>query len=425
MLDILFFFLILLCILVSIAFFVFGLTFNKVMYFLAMKTPLGQMRHEMALARHAQTIHSLPIVHDAGGFLVRSVAYLEDNYAYLIVDKETGRTAVVDPGDATRVLEHLSALQSQWDATHTNNIDSSTNNNNSMSPLASVKVRPELTTALITHYHPDHAGGNKQLLARVPELRIVGSAREAVPCATAVAVHGARFFIGRTEIDVLSTPCHTVGHIIFYAHGPSRAPGARSTPGNGATTSIPFAESAGALFTGDTLFTGGVGRFFEGNAEEMYGVLYGVLRTLPAETPIFPGHEYAVDNLRFALWVDRGNTAVEEKLAWSLGRRAEKRSTIPSLLTEERAYNPFLRAHVASLRARVAEIVRDTRGKEMPEIPVLAALRRLKDNKAHLEHISGKEAADSDAAAARAPRHEQQGPTEEHFVHNQDKGSDL
>jgi hypothetical protein len=121
----------------------------------------------------------------------------------------------------------------------------------------------------------------------------------------------------------------------------------------------------------------------------MHTALYSTLRPVPPETPVFCGHEYAVDNLRFALWVDRGNKAVEEKLAWAMRRRSERRATVPSLLMEERQHNPFMRVHVPSLRAAVAERVGDARGREMPEIPVMTALRRLKDQRAHIAAGTG------------------------------------
>jgi len=139
----------------------------------------------------------------------------------------------------------------------------------------------------------------------------------------------------------------------------------------------------------NAVFVGGVGKFFEGTPEEMHTALYSTLRPVPPETPVFCGHEYAVDNLRFALWVDRGNKAVEEKLAWAMRRRSERRATVPSLLMEERQHNPFMRVHVPSLRAAVAERVGDARGREMPEIPVMTALRRLKDQRAHIAAGTG------------------------------------
>jgi hydroxyacylglutathione hydrolase len=245
--------------------------------------------------------------------------------AYIIVDKKTGRTAVVDPGDAERVLEHLRELQNQWDKSHDgatvhteNDARSGTAAANSMSLVQS---RPELTTALITHYHYDHAGGNKQLHAAIPELRIVGSAKEAIPFANAVATGGAKFWLGTTEIDVIATPCHTRGHVMYHVHGPLAKKSAVVAPIDEVLEASVHVSSvdrgftgSGALFTGDTLFVGGCGKFFEGTAEQMYAVLYTALRAVPPETPIFCGHEYTVENLKFALWLDRGNKAVEEKV---------------------------------------------------------------------------------------------------------------
>jgi hydroxyacylglutathione hydrolase len=376
-------------------------------YALRTRTPLARWLHDVALARAAQgPPHSLSASFDAGGFLVRIVPFLEDNFAYIIVDKETGRCAVVDPGDAAAVRGALAALCAQWDAAHGGGAGGASAGRGDAGAgglLSLVRARPELTTALITHFHADHCGGAGALAAALPELRIVGSAREAVPHATAVAAHGARFFLGRTEVDVLSVPCHTAGSIAFYAHGPLPGRGGGGGGGGdagrggggdaGGAAAGGAGAPSGALFSGDTLFLGGVGKFFEGGAEDMHNALYGVLRALPGDTALFPGHEYAVANLRFALWLDRGNAALQEKLAWALGRRADKHATVPSLLAEERAYNPFLRAHVPALKVRVAEEVRDARGKDMPEVPVIGAMRRLKDDAAHLR---------ADAAQAQA-----------------------
>jgi len=272
-----------------VARFYYGITPTDVGYYVVMHTPIGQMLHDTQLAKHKTTVHSLTTMHDAGSFLVRSVAYLEDNYAYLIVDKETGRTAVVDPGDAQRVLDHMHELQASWDSVHATGFSDTPAPAPPAATVAlfgGVQARPELSTVLVTHYHHDHAGGNKELHTRVPELRIVGSQREAVPYATAVATHGAKFWLGKTEIDVFSTPCHTAGHVCYYAHGPKPASSAAArkalavapadfgdegadggSSGSADGTLIPASSmsgssaagvivgpsfSAGALFTGDT-----------------------------------------------------------------------------------------------------------------------------------------------------------------------------
>lgn len=374
-----------------------------------------------------------------------------------MIDKSTGRTAIVDPGDGARCLAHFKDLQLQYDEAKAARVESGGDAQSGDGGGASldgallgqVQNRPELTTALVTHHHLDHAGGLAALRAAVAELRVIAGQKEAVPHTNAPTTHGARMWLGATEIDVLSAPCHTRGHVLFHVHGPTAKRGGPPPPGAGARG---FAGS-GALFSGDTLFLAGCGRFFEGDAEDMYYVLNTVLRPLPAETPVFCGHEYAVDNLRFALWIDPGNRDVQvrgwsapaarrggggrqegrrprtralsqDKLAWALRARGEGLATVPSLLAEERTYNPFMRVHVPSLRAAgeasggggaaaalhahawssppiaVSEALRSGAAggggasgssssgeprEALAEVPALAGLRALKNAKAHLK----------------------------------------
>ena len=256
-----------------------------------------------------------PLDADCGSFLVQVISFLEDHFAYIIVDKSTGRAAIVDPGDGQRCLVHMKDLQMQFDELKASRAESSGNESSTSTGnlshdrtmLGQVLNRPELTTALITHHHLDHAGGLSALRAAVPELRIIAGQKEAVPHTNAPATHGARVWLGATEIDILVAPCHTRGHILFHTHGPTAKRGGPPPPGAGSRGFV----GSGALFTGDTLFIGGCGRFFEGGAEDMHYALYTVLRPLPAETPIFCGHEYTVDNLKFALWIDPGNRDVQ------------------------------------------------------------------------------------------------------------------
>ncbi len=109
-------------------------------------------------------------------------------------------------------------------------------------------------------------------------------------------------------------------------------------------------EEPSALFTGDTLFVGGCGRFFEGSGEDMYKALFKTLAPLPNDTRVYCGHEYTVSNLRFALRVDPGNKALKNKLTWAETQRKAKRFTVPSTLGEERSYNPFMRVHLDAIK---------------------------------------------------------------------------
>jgi hypothetical protein len=171
-------------------------------------------------------------------------------------------------------------------------------------------------------------------------------------------------------------------------------------------------------------------------AHTIISLLALLQKPLPPDSPIFCGHEYTVENLRFALWVDPGNAAVSEKLAWAMRMRSGGQSTVPSLLSEERDYNPFLRVHVAALRAagkglplcccfcclrspdgshppllrplpavsgalhrHAAQGGQPTEG-ELAEVPALAALRRLKNAKAHVQAQGGAGAGGDEGSAA-------------------------
>lgn len=235
--------------------FYYGMTVTSAYYYLIQKTPLGQMIHDTKCSKHAEHVHAQSSLHDCGTFIVRTVAFLEDSYCHLIVDKDTGRMAAVDPGDAKRVLSHVGALQAAWDAVHRSSreaadskvelvddedVDSAGSKSDVTIPagppppaaaaalLSAVRSRPELSTVLITHNHPEAAGGNRALREALPDVRIVAPAREAVVGATAVATHGAKLFLGRTEIDALATPAHTAGGMCYYLHGPAAA-----APGRG------------------------------------------------------------------------------------------------------------------------------------------------------------------------------------------------
>ena len=109
------------------------------------------------------------------------------------------------------------------------------------------------------------------------------------------------------------------------------------------TSDPPSAKQAGALFTGDALFQGGAGKFFEGDAALMLHILENVILPLPEETVMFPGHEYTVNNLTFAARVEPLNVAVQQRKAWAFDQRLTHSSTIPSTLAMERRWNPFVR----------------------------------------------------------------------------------
>ncbi|XP_054499355.2 hydroxyacylglutathione hydrolase-like protein isoform X2 [Agelaius phoeniceus] len=157
---------------------------------------------------------------------------------------------------------------------------------------------------------------------------------------------------GTIRVRCLFTPCHTSGHMCYFMWEDN-------------------SPDAPALFSGDTLFVGGCGQFFEGTAEQMHTNLTQILGTLPKDTKIFCGHECTVRNLKFALKVEPENEVVKEKLAWAKQRDDEDLPTVPSTLQEEFLYNPFLRV--------TEEAVQRFTGRTDP-VEVLRALRSHRDN---------------------------------------------
>ena len=252
------------------------------------------------------------------------VPQLIDNYAYLIVDPATGEAAVVDCAEADAVLTEAS------------------------------RRGVHLTTALATHHHFDHVGGNRDLLAAIPGLHVYGSADDAprIPGITHRVRDGDGVEIGRLRGRVILIPAHTSGHVAYH-----------------------FPE-ASAVFTGDTLFAGGCGRLFEGDAAQMKRSLEK-LAALPDDTRVYCGHEYTEKNLRFAATLEPGNPRLAEKLAAVQALRREGRPTVPSTIADEKETNPFLRTAsrelAASVRGRVTDLPADD------PIALFAAVRALKD----------------------------------------------
>jgi len=110
------------------------------------------------------------------------------------------------------------------------------------------------------------------------------------------------------------------------------------------------------VFTGDTLFIAGCGRFFEGSAADMYRALIEVLGTLPPSTHVYCGHEYTVKNLKFAATVEPNSTAVADKLAWAKAQREKGQPTVPSTIGEEFTFNPFMRVRESSVQTHAGRV---------------------------------------------------------------------
>jgi hydroxyacylglutathione hydrolase len=243
---------------------------------------------------------------------------LADNYGYLLHDADSGVTAAVDTPDATEILAQLAARG--WRLTH----------------------------ILNTHHHNDHAGGNLELKRRTG-CTIVGPKRDAarIPGIDRAVGEGDVVMLGSHRATVHDTPGHTRGHIVYH-----------------------FAD-ARAAFVGDTLFTIGCGRLFEGTPAEMWSSLQKIL-CWPDDTRLYCAHEYTQANARFALTVEPRNAALRERAAAVAKLRAAGRPTVPSTLAEERATNPFLRAASAELRATIGL-------PNAADVDVFARTRALKD----------------------------------------------
>ena len=244
----------------------------------------------------------------------------EDNYLWLLHDG--ARALVVDPGDAQPVQAALARLGL---------------------PLQGI---------LVTHHHGDHTGGGATL-HEATGAPVFGPARERIP-EPFKPLHGGQ---GMTMLDidwqVIDVPGHTAGHIAYYA---------------------PDVDGTPLLFCGDTLFSGGCGRLFEGTPAQMLASL-DVLATLPSATRVCCAHEYTLANLRFAAAVEPGNQALADYTRQCERRRAQGLPTLPSDIGTERAINPFLR----SRQPAVAQAVRAHTPSAQDEVAVFAALREWKN----------------------------------------------
>ncbi|ERN04245.1 hypothetical protein AMTRI_Chr08g210090 [Amborella trichopoda] len=247
---------------------------------------------------------------------------LEDNYAYLILDEKTREAAVVDPVEPEKVLKVAEA------------------------------VHADIKLVLTTHHHWDHAGGNDKIKELVPGIKVYGGALDNVRGFTNKLESGDKLSFG-SDVNVLAlhTPCHTKGHISYFVTSKE--------------------DDDQAVFTGDTLFVAGCGKFFEGTADQMYKSLCVTLGSLPKPTRVYCGHEYTVKNLQFAKTVEPENERIEKKLAWAMEQRKANEPTIPSTIEDELETNPFMRVDLPQLQAHL--------GYSSP-VEALTELRQKKDN---------------------------------------------
>jgi hydroxyacylglutathione hydrolase len=252
---------------------------------------------------------------------VTPVRAFTDNYIWLIHSpRDPARVVVVDPGDA-RPVERM---------------------------LAERKLT--LAGVLITHHHGDHVGGVTELMQN-RSIPIYGPASESIPGNPTRLREGDHASLPELglEFAVLDVPGHTAGHIAYVGHG--------------------------SVFCGDTLFSAGCGRLFEGTAEQMHSSL-SKLAALPADTLVYCAHEYTLSNLKFGQAVEPDNAAAASYRQHCLELRARDEATIPSDIRRERNVNPFLRCDDETVK-QAAEAYAGRRLQSQPE--VFAVIRQWKD----------------------------------------------
>ncbi|WP_177418737.1 hydroxyacylglutathione hydrolase [endosymbiont of Lamellibrachia barhami] len=254
-------------------------------------------------------------------FDVTPIPSFNDNYIWLISEPDLSLAVVVDPGETGPVAAYLE--------------------------LASL----ELGAILVTHHHNDHVGGIPGLLQRFPGIEVFGPAKEPIRGVNRRVTEGDLIELPgmTTRFRVLDTPGHTAGHVSYLGEN--------------------------ALFCGDTLFAAGCGRVFDGTHEALAASLVR-FAGLPAETQVYCAHEYTLDNLGFAAWVEPQSEAIKLRLLADRASRESGRPTLPSLLASELATNPFLRTGVRD----VINAAERYAGKKLTgDEAVFTALRNWKD----------------------------------------------
>lgn len=245
----------------------------------------------------------------------------QDNYLWVLHDGH--RALVVDPGDAQPVLSFLERNELQLEA------------------------------ILVTHHHADHVGG-VDAVRDATGARVYGPARERIPEPLTRLAEGDAITVLGLRFEVIDVPGHTAGHIAYYC---------------------PQVDGVPLLFCGDTLFSGGCGRLFEGTPEQMLASLEK-LSSLPGSTRVCCTHEYTLSNLRFARAVEPDNADLIHYIERCEALRARSQPTLPSTIEQEKRINPFLRTRMAG----VAEAARrHDPATPQDEVAVFAAIRQWKN----------------------------------------------
>ncbi|WP_424939100.1 hydroxyacylglutathione hydrolase [Aliiroseovarius sp. S253] len=248
-----------------------------------------------------------------------TIPCLSDNYAFLLHDAKSGKTALIDAPESAPIEAELA--KRGW----------------------------SLSEIWLTHHHWDHIDGVADLVATT-NARVVGADadKHRLPPLDQALVPGASYDFAGHTVEVLDVPGHTIGHIALYV------------------------PAANAAFTGDSLMAMGCGRLFEGRPEQMWDSLQR-LSKLPPDTLICSGHEYTAGNISFAITIEPENDALRARREQVETARAERRPTVPSLLSDELETNPFLRAHLSSVKAALHM-------KTATDADVFAEIRARKDD---------------------------------------------
>lgn len=223
------------------------------------------------------------------GLQVHAVPYLSDNFGYVIVDEASKQAALVDVVDPEKFASYVKTIGC------------------------------EVTYILTTHYHADHQGGNKNCVKFFPGVPVYKSKYEPTDGTHDIS-DGDILKLGKSGIQAIHTPTHTKGHISYFITNNNQARPALAC-------------------TGDFLFVGGCGRFFEGTAETMIPSIEKIYNICGEDTYMLPGHDYGVNNLKFALTVEPNNS----NIASILKEFETNKEFVPSKFGEELTFNPFVR----------------------------------------------------------------------------------
>ncbi|PIK44805.1 putative hydrolase PNKD [Apostichopus japonicus] len=294
------------------------------------RTRVGEWMHQKDLQKFREQYPewtSKVTATELGDVKIRPIPLLEDNYAYLVIDKSTETAVVVDPADAAAVKKVIE------------------------------EENVRLSAIFTTHKHWDHAGGNLELRADYKHVSIYGNKKDNIPGCT--KCDGMQ--VGNLNFRAIFTPGHTVGHTIYLLEARPGCPQ--------------------CVFTGDCLFLSGCGRTFEGSCATMISSLDKICE-LDDTTLVWPGHEYAKDNLEFARSIEPENAAISEKLSWVKGQRLERNITSPSTVAEEKSYNPFLRTREGSVLTSLGYDATESAGADITDLrsKALAEIRHKKDS---------------------------------------------